>query len=503
MPSAQIHGWDVLSRALRAAHFDLIVQVAGKPVTPTQEALAASGHARWANHEAAATQMALGAAGCGKRTAVIVKQVGMNAALDVLACAAPHRSGGEMVVIVGDDPGGGYSQIEGDSRRLAVAAELPCFDVVGAGDIPDALSHALAVSAFMRVPAVLRVTTQLLLDDLAPPPDADAPTPAGGTPFDPRFWRTDFVGHRRLLLEGLRDLPEEDTTVVRSGSRDQRVIATGMPAATVRALSDLDLLAVRRVFPAPAQAIMGFIAQADSSIIVLEDSGPLLEDTVRALAGGRTVYGRRSGHVPWAGVVDAPATLAAVSAGQTLPPLAAVPFDDPGADLGPFGTLFTDAADLGLTPIAVDAGECWAGVFLDNDPAPFSLGLGSAIGVAAGVALAKGGAAIAITGDMGAFHAGLFGLVEAVRNQIPVIIFVEDDGVATTTGGQPTPSAPAASGQRQVSYAALARAVGVDSVEVVPRALMASAALRPKLQALATRNGPSVIIIDEQLTARD
>jgi indolepyruvate ferredoxin oxidoreductase alpha subunit len=102
-----------------------------------------------------------------------------------------------------------------------------------------------------------------------------------------------------------------------------------------------------------------------------------------------------------------------------------------------------------------------------------------------------------VTGDMGAFH-GLPGLVQAVRDQIPVIVIVEDDGAATTTGGQPTPSAAAENGQREVSLASVARSIGVDHVETVTREAMADASLKDKLRDLAQLSGPSMIIIDEK-----
>lgn len=495
-------GWELLTEALREARFDLITCVAGKPVTPTQDALVAAGEARWVNHEAAAAQMALGASGVGQRAAVVLKQVGMNAALDVLACAAPHRSGGAMVVIVGDDPGSVFSQIEGDSRQLAAAAELPCFEPAGPADIANALFEALRVSISTNVPAVLRVTSPLLLESKAPalaPGARDLPSTA---PFDPSFWKVDFVAHRQQLLEALDGLPEDGTHWTRAGETPVRVVASGLPAAEAIAMTDLDVLALRRVVPAPREALAAFAAQSDAPLLVLEESGPCVEDQLRAVAPERTVLGRRTGHVAWAGPISVAASLATAEAGKPLTPPAPTPNPgDPDADLSPFGSLWRDAEELGLTPIAVDAGHCWAGVFLEGDPAPFCYGLGSATGVAAGIALARGGPAIAVTGDMGAFHAGLVGLLQAVRDRIPVITFVEDDGAATTTGGQPTPSAPALDGEREVSFEAIARAIGVDHVETVSKDRMTSQFLRPKLEALTQLEGPSVVIIDEKASA--
>jgi TPP-dependent indolepyruvate ferredoxin oxidoreductase alpha subunit len=252
------------------------------------------------------------------------------------------------------------------------------------------------------------------------------------------------------------------------------------------------------MFPCAAVALGEFLRGSSGPVLVLEEGGPLLEDVVRAQAGEAPVLGRRSGHVAWAGPVDVDASLAAAAAGAPLTIGPLPPYQvEPSADLGPFGDLWEQAEELGLTPIAVDAGHCGEAVALPGGPAPLSYGLGSAIGVAAGVSLARGSTAIAVTGDMGAFH-GLPGLVQAVRDQLPVIVFVEDDGAATTTGGQPTPSGPTRNGEKEVSLAALALGLGVGRVESVGREAMRGAALRKLLHDLSSMAGPSMVIIDEK-----
>jgi indolepyruvate ferredoxin oxidoreductase alpha subunit len=490
-------GWEILTEALESSKLDLIVCTPGKPVTPVQDALVESGHARWVNHEAIAAQYALGASGCGDRAVLIVKQVGMNAATDVLACAAPHRTGGAMVVIAGDDPGATSSQVEGDSRKLAAAIEVPCFEPAGCADIPDTLFRALEVSTLLKIPVVLRVTGPMMASVGSDDGVRIKRVPSPSDPFDPSYWSTDFVGHRRLMLEAMYALPEEGDFAVRPGNGALRIVASGQPAADVLADSSYELFVVRRVFPHPSRALAEFVASSASPILVLEESGVLVEDGVRGHTNGQIVLGRRSGHVPWAGPIDVEESLSAALRESPLLLAEPAPYPgDPHADLSPFGTLWTDAEELGLTPIATDAGHNGAAINLKGDPAPFSYGLGSSIGVAAGISLSKGRAAIAVIGDMGAFHNGLLGLVQAVRDQIPVIVFVDDDGGAETTGGQPTPSAPARSGECQESFADIARAVGVTHVETVTKESMTSEVLIVKLKELAGLAGPSVVVID-------
>ncbi len=198
----------MLAKVLSAPWVDAVLAVPGRPLTNVAEQLVRAGRARWVNHEAVALQNALGMAGVGRRIAVLLKQVGLNAALDVLACAAPLRIGGGMVVIVGDDPGAAHSQVEGDSRLLAVASEVPCFEPAGAADTARSFSHAMALSQKLRLPVLLRVTTQLLT---TPAPDgAGVLTPPAAATYDPKpVWSTDPLGHRRMLLRDLRGLSDD------------------------------------------------------------------------------------------------------------------------------------------------------------------------------------------------------------------------------------------------------------------------------------------------------
>jgi indolepyruvate ferredoxin oxidoreductase, alpha subunit len=485
-----------LADALAASWMDSVLAVPGRPLTAVAEALVAAGRARWVNHEAVALQQALGMAGSGRRTAVLLKQVGLNASLDVLACAAPLRIGGALVIVVGDDPGAAHSQVEGDSRMLALAAEVPCLEPAGPDDVAGCVADATALSQRVRVPVVLRVTTQLAnassrrtSTPVVPPPAARYDASA--------VWFTDPVGHRRMLLRDLRDLPDDTATHASPHSHAPlRVVASGMAAGDMEGTERMAQLHVRRVVPIPEGAIEQFLLGDTRDVLVVEDGRPLLEDAVRALRPQGRVLGRRTGHVPWAGPVRAPDAIQAVlQDGCAEEPGPAPVSTDEAADLAGYGTLFDDAAALGLGPIAVDAGNSWAAGYLPGSPAPYSYGLGSAIGVAAGVAAAEGHATVAAIGDFGMYHAGILGLLQVACDQTPVITVVLEDGVASYTGGQPTLGAPGRADQHPVSLEQLCRGAGIDQIEQVTADQASSGALRPLLAGLAQTTKPSVVII--------
>ena len=401
---------------------------------------------------------------------VLVKQVGLNVAADVLACAAPHRIGGALVVVVGDDPGATSSQVEGDSRRLLAALEVPCFEPAGAGDMAATLVEALHASAVLMAPTAVRVTGPMMLAMTPADPSALMAQTERLRPFDPTWWKTDFVAHRQALLDAELAMGETDSVVVRAGDNRLRIVASGQLAAQACSATDFELLQVRRVVPPPRTGIQGFVDSGRTPILVLEEGGVLLEDLVRQRDSAVAVMGRTNGFVPLAGPVDWASSVQAALAARPLPsPTPSSYPGDPHADLSPFGSLWAEAAALGLTPIVTDAGHNGAAINLSGDPAPFSYGLGSSIGVAAGIAMTTGKPCIAVTGDMGFFHTGLPALAQVSHDRLRVIIFVDDDGTARTTGGQPTPSGFPGPGQQRLSVAAVASGLGVSYVEEVTR----------------------------------
>ncbi|MEA2333362.1 MAG: indolepyruvate ferredoxin oxidoreductase, alpha subunit [Thermoleophilaceae bacterium] len=494
-------GQEILADVLRDQELDLVVGVAGRPCTTTMELLVESGDAVWANHEAVAVQMALGAAALGRRTAVLMKQVGLNAAVDVLACAALHRSGGSVVVISGDDPGGVYSQTEGDSRLHALSCELPCQDAAGGEDLPACFADAQALSAALRVPAIMRVTTQMMMERRAEPAPAAEAGPPAAPAFDPQpTWRTDALGTRINLHRDVANLADA-ATVERPGAEDARfrLVATGEPGRIALEASDAPLLLVRRMLPAPLAEIAAFVERDDRPVLVLEDGTELAEGLVRQVFRGQ-VWGRRTGHVNTAGPLDVPAILAAAAAGEPLAePEVAFADHDHIADIKPFGSLFEDAVALGIPPIAIDAGHVWGAGFLDGFPAPLGYGLGSAIGVAAGVALATNRPALAATGDFSMYHACILGLLQVAREQIPVITVILDNGRADYTGGQPHPGAPPEHDRQSVvELEELVRGAGIRVVETVDSDDARTDVLRPLLGRLASLGEPSVLIVRDR-----
>ena len=149
-------GLDVIADALLACT-DRRYTVPGFPVTD----LGARVGAEMVINEKTALEYALGDSLEGRRAAVIIKNVGVNACADPLLQATAQGLIGGVVLVAGDDPDALGSQTSQDSRYYGELAELPVIE-------PDAETCAASVEAaleaseqFSRV-AMLRITPPLL-----------------------------------------------------------------------------------------------------------------------------------------------------------------------------------------------------------------------------------------------------------------------------------------------------------------------------------------------------
>ncbi len=157
-------GTEALALAiLRSA--DRCYAVPGYPVSD----LAASAGAAITVNEKVALEYALGDSLSGRRAAVIVKHVGLNACADPLVHATAQGLRSGVVVVVGDDVRAAASDVVQDSRYYGEVARVPVLE-----PDPETLGPAVeaafeASETFSRV-ALVRVTPGLL--------DADVPDPS-------------------------------------------------------------------------------------------------------------------------------------------------------------------------------------------------------------------------------------------------------------------------------------------------------------------------------------
>jgi TPP-dependent indolepyruvate ferredoxin oxidoreductase alpha subunit len=151
-----MNGSQAIAGALRTCA-DTFYAVPGYPVTTLADLLLAEP----CTSEKVALEYALGDSLAGRRAAVIMKNVGLNACADPLINATTQGLLGGVVIIAGDDPGALGSQNTEDSRYFGEIAQVPVLEP-GAGTCAAAIEAAFEASErFSRI-AIVRVTPALL-----------------------------------------------------------------------------------------------------------------------------------------------------------------------------------------------------------------------------------------------------------------------------------------------------------------------------------------------------
>ena len=115
----------------------------------------------WSANEKVAFDNALAASWAGKRSAVAMKQVGLNVAADSLMSSAYTGVVGGMVIISCDDPGPHSSQTEQDSRFFAMFAKVPVYDPSTPQEAKEMVKEAFELSENYQIPVLLRPTIRV------------------------------------------------------------------------------------------------------------------------------------------------------------------------------------------------------------------------------------------------------------------------------------------------------------------------------------------------------
>src|SRR5574340_1178031 len=123
-------GNEAIARGLVEAGVTLAASYPGTPASEILQAVVAfaretgvSLHAEWSVNEKVAYETALANSYTGRRSAVSMKQVGLNVASDPFLRSAYLGVKGGLVVVAADDPGPHSSQTEQDSRFFAMFAK--------------------------------------------------------------------------------------------------------------------------------------------------------------------------------------------------------------------------------------------------------------------------------------------------------------------------------------------------------------------------------------------
>ncbi len=442
-------------------------------------------YAEWSVNEKVAFEVALANSMSGRRSAVSMKQVGLNVASDPFMRAAYLGVKGGLVVISADDPGPHSSQTEQDSRFFAMFAKVPVLDPSSPREAKDMMAQALELSERFELPVMVRPTTRVCHArqnvPCGPPLVLDRPA---RFEKDPRRWCATpryVLELHRLLNDKIDQIAAAPEFAPRLTAGDGSYPATCLIASGVAFahtwdwLAELGLLGrvdyyqVTMPYPLNRDFIRKISSRYDK-ILVLEETYPVIE---LQLANAR-VQGRTSGMVPQAGELTPDVIRPVLETFLELPARSV-----PGpADGGDRPTLCAGCAHRAAF-YAIR--ETFPGGIFPSDIGCYTLGLnlgavdtchcmGAGVSQAAGFyrAYAAGGrefpTIVATIGDSTFFHAGIPALLNAVFHGARFILVILDNATTAMTGHQPTPQVGlTALGEtgRPVLIADLVRACGV------------------------------------------
>ena len=498
------------------------------PGTPASEILASVAiyqkrlnidmHTQWAVNEKVALEIAYAGSMAGLRTAVSMKQVGLNVASDPMMSAAYMGCAGGFVIVSADDPGPHSSQTEQDSRMMAMMAKIPVLDPDSPHQAKDMVASAFALSETFKTPVMLRPTTRVChsRQDVAPGEIVET-TAAPDFKKDPSRWAATpkfrYQLHLELEEKLARIAAHPDTgPVLRNpqATARQAVVASGVAAAyAAEALKDLGLwerlplFQVRQPFPLHTAFSRQLVTDFDK-VLILEETTGIIE---MQLADRQRVSGKLNHVVPGVGELlpEKVTALIADFAGVAvdLPDLPQIPGRRPTLCAGcphrasffaikkaaPRGIYTSDIGcyTLGLNLKAVDTVLC----------------MGAAISQAAGFYHAykktdKPPQIVATIGDSTFFHSGVPALIDAVNQNVRFVLVILDNRTTAMTGSQPTPATGKGAGGEplvQVDMETLVKGCGVEFLEVGdPYALDDFTAIVKKATEFSRSRGPAVVI---------
>jgi TPP-dependent indolepyruvate ferredoxin oxidoreductase alpha subunit len=367
-------GVDVITRAILACT-DRQYTVPGFPITELGERTGAE----LVINEKTALEYALGDSLSGRRAAVIIKNVGVNACADPLLQATAQGLIGGVILVAGDDPEAKGSQTAQDSRYYGELAELPVIE-------PDETTCYAGVEAaleaseeFSRV-AMLRLTPQILEQEVT------------GNPV-PRNDRRGRLSDRTWTMNG-------------------RVTAAEELYRTMFAWSDRSVLNQWKGEPAGVGA-----AEGNTRIVTVNPLPVQAAGMHRVHEQGRTFVRDHRG---------------------IQPPL---PQKRPQAmeDRGYYRTFCTSCPFKPFMKIVKERNMkmiCDAGCSVLGMNPPYDLGVAS-YGMGASIAVAARSTRVALIGDYALLHSGLNALIDVYEKRLPLLCIVMNNKCTAMTGKQP------------------------------------------------------------------
>ena len=472
-----------VARGLYEAGCGLISSYPGTPSTEITEQAAQYDeiYCEWAPNEKVAMEVAFGAALAGKRSACVMKHVGVNVAADPLFTIAYTGVNAGMVICVADDPGMHSSQNEQDSRHYAVSAKLPMLEPADSEEARAFAKRAFQLSEEYDTPVFLKLCTRIAHSQSIVELGEREEVPA--KPYEKNIAKYVMVpGNARPRHPIVEERTQRLTAYAETTDLNREELGTDRTLGIITSSTcyqyarevfgpQASILKLGLVNPLPREKILAFAAKA-AQVLVLEELDPVIETHCRNL--GLTVLGKD--RLPMVGEFSQ--GLVAQKIRDTARPWMELEENIPPRPpvlcagcphRGLFYTLakhkVTVLGDIGCYTLAayeplyaIETCEC----------------MGASVSSIHGFNKALGqdseGKTVAVLGDSTFMHSGMTGLANIAYNQSNSTVIILDNSTTGMTGHQQNPTTgknlrgdPAG----KIDLETLCRAMGIRRVRVV------------------------------------
>ncbi len=424
-------------------------------------------------NEKVALESAFAASISGMRSLVFMKHVGLNVASDPFVSIVYTGTRGGLVIMTADDPSMFSSQNEQDNRHYADLAHIPMIEPSNPQEAKDFVKAAFELSEKYHIPVLFRTTTRV--SHMRGPVNVGEIPKIKGTrrvfERDPERFVSlpvNAIGLKKMLMEKLGEIAVESDMSFMNKAQSNMVSEIGaitsgsgynslMDAVASHSI-EIDVLKIGFTNPLPRGMIAEFLRKHDK-VVIVEELDPYMEEKIRAIAqinGIRTrIYGKLDGYFPLVYELNPDAVLQSLARILNMPGYIQGKSPKTGVDLPPRppvlcpgcphrGTYYVVKRSVRMSNIknpiyASDIGCYSLGTYDPFDEADTLISMGSSIGVANGFSMVTDQKVIAFIGDSTFYHSGIPPLINAVHNNLNMLVIIMDNGTTAMTGQQPNP----------------------------------------------------------------
>ncbi len=424
-------------------------------------------------NEKVALESAFAASISGMRSLVFMKHVGLNVASDPFISIVYTGTAGGLVIMTADDPSMFSSQNEQDNRHYADLAHIPMIEPSNPQEAKDFVKAAFELSEKYHIPVLFRTTTRV--SHMRGPVNVGEIPKIKGTrrvfERDPKRFVSlpvNAIGLKKMLMEKLGEIAVESDMSFMNNVQSNMVSEIGaitsgsgynsLTDAVTSHSIEIDVLKIGFTNPLPQRMIAEFLRKHDK-VVIVEELDPYMEEKIRAIAqinGIRTrIYGKLDGYFPMVYELNPDAVLQSLARILNMPGYIQGKSPKTGWDLPPRppvlcpgcphrGTYYVVKRSVRMSNIknpiyASDIGCYSLGTYDPFDEADTLISMGSSIGVANGFSMVTDQKVIAFIGDSTFYHSGIPPLINAVHNNLDMLVIIMDNGTTAMTGQQPNP----------------------------------------------------------------